>query len=746
MTDVISHLRARIQNFQKSVSNRDQEVPLHTFPRLQRASTEAETHFDQAKVVPVPPKEKREIALRLFLNPESRKELADREWRLIYAVLIDRIGSEKQLLDDDRVFRLVEREVRERINSNRLTKRDWQALCISYFGYEAAEPENSQNWRQLRICIKDGYQLLRDPVRVKAWMRIVDENLELFGSGAGQQLGQQIFDGTVSDLTQLQTLAQIPAASWLWHNIIAVVLTRITELDEASFLSRLPALLTLMEINSKRHTNEILASCFTRYHSCHCHTQPQSRLMQLGLELWGNPQLKSEQNRWRHHVGKPVCEMVGAWLAKVDLQHFFSLLKGEGEVDQARLFYWLRYADQMSYTRIVMGQDAKEKRNGDFVKFREDNKGRFGYLKKEAGTMPADNAVIMQIGNYFFVEFSRTGNACYVYRANSGAFNPDEKILSLNFDLKQKSIAKARWTHNPRPSRPDAMDGWQRTYDNELKNLGITPKVQDDSQLWRPLASQDAFASQAISPRPEPQRRVMSAAMHSTKTVIKLGIKGINDFTLLLEQIGDNLQCYVDLREDDGSFHIELRQRHHRHEWLLRSSAFLPEQSDPLKFRRGGKTRATPKLVANTQLAASGDKDFMRLLARLGRNVNHFMDSNVDGFFHIELKERRTDHLVLLNREGYKIKLGKPFEFIKPEQAANSKPLTTATQPSDKDNSDFNFLLNLLGDNVQRYIDHREKGGAYHIVLKQNLSEHVLLLRKNGFVNKTNMMLEYWKK
>ncbi|MBF3375292.1 hypothetical protein ISU80_17720, partial [Leptospira borgpetersenii serovar Arborea] len=113
-------------------------------------------------------------------------------------------------------------------------------------------------------------------------------------------------------------------------------------------------------------------------------------------------------NKWYQYVSEPVAGMVRSWLAKQDLMHFFELLRGNGDVDQARLFYWLRFANQMGFTRIVLGTDARQDRRGDFVKFREENKGRLSNLR---GGRNFDNAMIMQINDYLFVEFSGTGNA-----------------------------------------------------------------------------------------------------------------------------------------------------------------------------------------------------------------------------------------------------------------------------------------------------------------------------------------------
>jgi len=252
MVDAISRLTAILESSVERVNGRYQERTLHSFSALKRARSEVEARFDQAEAAPEPPKEKRHAALAAFLRNEP---LTRRQWRLVYAGLVDCVEAGKQLLDDEKVFPRVSRHV------------------FSYFGYEAIEPEKSQNWQQLRTYIRDGYRVLRNPEKLKAWMRVVDEHQELFQSEAGLRLGQQVFEGTVTDLTQLQTLAQIPAESWLWHQVIAVVQKKIAELDEATFLDRLSELLALMAINNRRYSDEIMAACLTRYHGCSCHVQ-----------------------------------------------------------------------------------------------------------------------------------------------------------------------------------------------------------------------------------------------------------------------------------------------------------------------------------------------------------------------------------------------------------------------------------------------------------------------------------------
>lgn len=178
--------------------------------------------------------------------------------------------------------------------------------------------------------------------------------------------------------------------------------------------------------------------------------------------------------------------MVVAWFAKEDLEHFFNLLKGDAEVDQSRLFYWLRFANQMSYTRIVMGSDAWSDTSRDFNHFREMNKGR---LSRLIGGPSRNNAVVMQIGNYLFVEFSGTGNACFVYRADRSPFDPDQPELGWSTELKQAGLALNRMLHTPAPRAANRIEGWLSKFDDALEQLGIHVQTQKDAS--KPVSLDD---------------------------------------------------------------------------------------------------------------------------------------------------------------------------------------------------------------------------------------------------------------
>ncbi|APB67005.1 TPA: hypothetical protein L4810_004648 [Pseudomonas aeruginosa] len=491
MSRALSFLSAAIASGLQRQNERSGDVGLSGLVALKRASTELSRRFDQVEKALAPPREKRLLALGKFKREQA---LTSSEWRLVFAGLADDDEVSVPVLEDDQLFDRVHREVAGRIEQRSLSRRDWLALCFSYFAYDEHKPDDNANWRVLRDDIDRGFDAVRQRIgREKEWMRIVAEHRELFGAQAGARLAEEIFEGRARDLSSLQAIAQVPDGSWLWQRIFAVLLSRIFLLDDETFLKRLRELVALGQLNT-RYLNQVLSACLTRYHRSRYREQSSSLLKQVALEHWGSPQMRSKQNAWLQYVEQPVCAMVVAWFAKEDLEHFFTLLKGEAEVDQSRLFYWLRFTNQMSYTRIVMGSDAWHDRSSDFVAFREKNKGRLSQL---TGGSSHINAVVMQIGNYFFVEFSGTGHACYVYRADRLPFNPDQQVLGLNTELKQKGHKPAPMRHSPAPRRPNVVEGWLEKFDDELRALGIV--AQRPASYTQPRGSEDKPAAHSAA-------------------------------------------------------------------------------------------------------------------------------------------------------------------------------------------------------------------------------------------------------
>lgn len=557
MTPALSSLAQRIAA-KLSSSQQDESFLNNDFHALTAAGLDMEKRFDKAEKIPPPPHEMRLAALRRFRLAE---ELSEREWRMVFYGLADTdplYPDRPILLEDDTFFPHVDSAIKKQIESKTLKRKDWAALCSSYFAYKHESPEINPHWCVLRGHIAQGYAVVKATIRrEKSWMKTIEFYHDIFTPLAGSVISQQLLSGESNSLSSLEKIAQIPDSSWLWKRIFTVLLAELDTLDDPQFLEKISWLLGLAT-QWIRFRDDIMTATLTRYYHSTYRDQAHSALKQAALEFWDSPQLKSQQNKWHQYVSEPVAAMVRGWLAKQDLMHFFELLRGNGDVDQARLHYWLRFANQMGFTRIVMGPDAWHDRGSDFVKFREENKGRLSQLR---GGRNLDNAMIMQINDYLFVEFSGTGNAMYAYRIGHAPFNPESRTLDINIHLKDQGRCALRMPHMPRAEGYNKVriTGWMLKYDDELRKLGIRWMAEE------PVKFVDK-----------------KAPSHASISDIKI-INPLRDTAI--QRLVENTSCIVsDNRQKGGVLSVQLKSPDDTTERELLRLGFSPVTKEPHRY------------------------------------------------------------------------------------------------------------------------------------------------------------------
>lgn len=557
MTPALNSLSQRIAA-KLSSSQQEDHYLRNDFHALASASREMEKRFDKAEKIPMPPHEMRLAALRRFRLAE---ELTEREWRMVFYGLADTdplYPDRPVLLEDDTFFPHVDSAIKKQIESKTLKRKDWAALCSSYFAYKHESPEINQHWCVLRGHIARGYPVVKAAIRrEKSWMKTIEFYHDIFTPQAGGVISQQLLSGESNSLSSLEKIAQIPDSSWLWKRIFTVLLAQLDTLDDPQYLDKISWLLGLAA-QWVRFRDDIMTATLTRYYHSTYRDQAHSALKQAALEYWDNPQLKSQQNKWHQYVSEPVAAMVRGWLAKQDLMHFFELLRGNGDVDQARLHYWLRFANQMGFTRIVMGPDAWHDRDSDFVKFREENRGRLSHLR---GGRSFDNAMIMQINDYIFVEFSGTGNAMYAYRVGQAPFNPESHSLDINIQLKDKYRNVLRLPHTPRAEgyNKTQITGWMLKYDDELRQLGIRWMAEE------PVKFVD---KKAPSPAPVSDIKIINPLRDTA-----------------IQRLVENTACIVsDNRQKGGVLSIQLKAPDDTTERELLRLGFAPVTKEPHRY------------------------------------------------------------------------------------------------------------------------------------------------------------------
>ncbi len=588
MTSAIEKLKSRLLPYREKSAD---PVVGHPFTYLQRVISQLERKVDARAVQMVPPKEKRRQAISRLRSGEMPQPS---EWKMIFFGLNDVEEGElfeTALIDDAANFAKISAEIQSKITQQRLTRREWLALCTSYFGHVSDTPEENPQWLQLRKQIAAGFKQLKESSpRPLSWMTVIDTYGDIFTDNAGFLLGQQLGRGEIADISVLEKVAQIPQTSWLWRKIVNHLVSEIFRQTDDEFEQKINELIALSRQLS-RFKDNILAATLTRYYQSAFKHRTHLELKQLALEYWGNPQLTSRNKGWRVHVDEAVLLMVQGWFAKDDLKLFFELLKGNRDVDQARLFYWLRFANQMSYTRIVLGEDALRSKDTDYVEFRAKNTGRLSHLQGPGSR--DNNAMIMRIGNYLFVEFSKVG-AMYSYHIDNAPFNPETGILDIDYDLKDKRNNRRKVRLRLPHLSPvthyslNRIEGWMSRYDEELRRLGISYIAEDAHQ---PSTSVDisrfnvtqTVSSPALS---SPEKPVVNESRPDREEQIKIiaaslkAKKESQNLTNREQQIREvirSIDCKVmDKRGMGGAIHIQFNEPDHEAAKKLLSLGFKP--------------------------------------------------------------------------------------------------------------------------------------------------------------------------
>lgn len=165
------------------------------------------------------------------------------------------------------------------------------------------------------------------------------------------------------------------------------------------------------------------------------------------VQYMGDPRL-SQSLRWRE-ISYEKKQLIVQWLSLQDINLFFTTISMHPD----RKKFWMRYVQRMSYSRIALSWAILANPPEGLVEFIKQ--------RRYAELTQAECAFIMRIGEYVIVEFSRSGNACYIYKFSQLPFAIDAPRYTT-VELKNQSAAHFRLTHT---------GAWYDNFDRILRQL-----------------------------------------------------------------------------------------------------------------------------------------------------------------------------------------------------------------------------------------------------------------------------------
>lgn len=307
------------------------------------------------------------------------------------------------------------------------------------------------------------------------WMTALNDNLHLLSPDPCLIYAQEWLNGRDDRVSQIRSDIQIPENSWFWKELITSCIRETTKLDDIAFKHAIPKLLNFIKQHPAYLDAGLLAT-LARYHNC-SDKKPNKDLKDLSVALWKSPRLRNVGGSKWFTVEEPIWQMVLGWVNEANLRLFFQLLKRRGVADKNRLDFWLRYINQVRWTKLVLGNDTYGyfKSNPEMATVFENEKDSFSSLEGESSL----DAFIMKIGNYLIVEFSTEGG-CYIYKDGENTFDPES--LKLNPSTTRGGLKEKRKV----TGSPDIIHapGWQDRAELKLQKLSIFPDVNSNLQMF----------------------------------------------------------------------------------------------------------------------------------------------------------------------------------------------------------------------------------------------------------------------
>lgn len=339
----------------------------------------------------------------------------------------------------------------------------WRGLFRSYL-----QAPRGTAATELATVLRNSFDAVR--CRTKGspeWLSAVGRHECLLGVKPCAPYVEELITGRRGKLDDLVSAMAPPAASWFWDELAEAVCLNFDQMNDDAFTDRIPFVLQFAdEIRLGPRRDVVLSRTLDR----HAQTRHRARhqvLLAYALERWRSPQLRTSV-LWGQ-VRPDTRKMVCGWLALEDLEDFYRLCQGAGTIDERRLRFWLRYKEQIAFSQIVLGSALFYSRDSEVVEFRDRKKGRLARLTSG----PIDNnAIIMQIGEWTFMEFSQTGNACYPYRTEH---------LKLELGILKYPLDGAGGLKNrPAVIKSGAntlvhTGGWEWTFEQCLREWGMRP-------------------------------------------------------------------------------------------------------------------------------------------------------------------------------------------------------------------------------------------------------------------------------
>ena len=332
------------------------------------------------------------------------------------------------VIEHKTLFPKLLKEVAQLQPEPRKFRRCYQGLLKSYLRYPGQDERvrGHKNWLALREFLAQHCKALKQQKPVLEWTQALYDHRNLLADKPCQPYAKAMLAGDSSVVEELKTRLGIDDDTWVMNELVLAQVQGATALNDSAFFTQVTPLVQLLEQHSGLITKG-LALLLRRYQVCLDHIE-HPILREAALKQWKSPWLDANKPLWYAQIGEAATNMVRLWLTKQHIKDFFGLLQADGQADSQRMAFWLQYAEAIDDFWLALGAHSFTNRKADYQRIRTQMEGRC--MRLVNSNQNYDNAFLMQIGNYIFIEFGKQGHACHIFRADNKPFTTGQASVS----------------------------------------------------------------------------------------------------------------------------------------------------------------------------------------------------------------------------------------------------------------------------------------------------------------------------
>lgn len=355
-----------------------------------------------------------------------------------------------------------------------LPRMTWFGLFATSMAFDPQDASAAARagWKALRATLRETWpQLEFPPGWAPDWLRALKDFPQLLSNSPCEDFIGDCLRGSDIRLRRISQELGVPSNSWFWADLQRTTVDHALRRDDRGLREALGALVNMLRERATSARDGALRRLLERLALGRDRSVPATlRDFVFSRSVWKSPRLRGAgaAPAW-HGVSEAAWRMAMGWLSDAHQRLFFDKLLVANDADEGRREFWSHYTNRISGCRLAAGADTIERARSHAPLARALAEPGAD-LAVITGRWKAVDALMIEIGDYVFVETSVKGSTCYAYPRDNLPFDPN----APSYDGGVSDLGAGYYHRGePRDLRFPREAGWQAPMAQALSKLGI---------------------------------------------------------------------------------------------------------------------------------------------------------------------------------------------------------------------------------------------------------------------------------